>query len=330
MGLPTIGQIARTFNISTRTLRYYEQIGLIQPTKKDDCAYRVYDQNTIIRMQQIIVLRKLRIPLKQISTILRRKDTAAAIRTFRENLAEIEDEINALAMIKRVIQLLLERLQLQSDVLRLLDDERLLEVVNSLTAPKIKFKEDKTMEDLSKASEKLNRLTDKDVRIVYLPPATVAAYQCEGEEPERQAAKVIDRFVLSHNLTEIKPDLRHYGFNAPNPKDETGWHGYEMWVTIPADLPVPAPLVRKNFAGGMYAAHMIPMGAFEEWAWLSDWLGRSDRYEDNGSGNPDNMYGCLEETLNYVNRVGMNDAEGEKDLQLDLLMPVKEKANMSE
>ena len=85
----------------------------------------------------------------------------------------------------------LERLHLQSNVLRLLDDEGLLEIVDSLTTSKINFKEDKTMEDLSKASEKLNRLTDKDVRIVYLPPATVAAYQYEGEAPEWHVAKVI-------------------------------------------------------------------------------------------------------------------------------------------
>ena len=327
MELQTISQMSKMFNISTRTLRYYEQIGLIQPIKKEDFAYRIYDKNTIIRLQQIIVLRKLRIPLKQISDIMRSEDTALAIITFQQNLAEIQDEINALSTIKSVIQLLLERLHLQSNVLRLLDDESLLEIVDSLTTSKINFKEDKTMEDLSKASEKLNRLTDKDVRIVYLPPATVAAYQYEGEAPEWHVAKVIDQFVLSHNLTKIKPDLRHYGFNAPNPKDETGHHGYEMWVTIPEDMQVPAPLVKKHFTGGVYAAHMIPIGAFDEWALLSGWLDRSDRYEYNGNGSPDNMFDSLEEALNYVNRASMHDAEGEKDLQLDLLIPIKEKSN---
>jgi len=39
-----------------------------------------------------------------------------------------------------------------------------------------------------------------------------------------------------------------------------------MWVTIPEEMDVPEPIVKKRFEGGLYAAHMIPFGAFEEWA----------------------------------------------------------------
>ncbi len=35
-------------NISTRTLRYYEQIGLIESVKKEDYAYRTYDEAAVI------------------------------------------------------------------------------------------------------------------------------------------------------------------------------------------------------------------------------------------------------------------------------------------
>ena len=67
MKLTTISEISRKMNISTRTLRYYEQIGLIESVKKEDYAYRTYDQTTVMRLQQIVVLRKLRIPLKPVS-----------------------------------------------------------------------------------------------------------------------------------------------------------------------------------------------------------------------------------------------------------------------
>jgi transcriptional regulator, merR family len=43
------------------------------------------------------------------------------------------------------------------------------------------FKEKKTMEELNQASETLNKLSDKDVRIVYLPPATVGAFTPSAE-----------------------------------------------------------------------------------------------------------------------------------------------------
>jgi|GEM_PF-5746023 len=39
MNLTTIDGISRALNLSTRILRYYEQMGLIESIKKDDCAY---------------------------------------------------------------------------------------------------------------------------------------------------------------------------------------------------------------------------------------------------------------------------------------------------
>jgi hypothetical protein len=168
-------------------------------------------------------------------------------------------------------------------------------------------------------------LTDRDVRIVYLPPACVAAYQYVGDEPEAHVNQVVDRFVRDSRLVEIKPDLRHFGFNAPNPVDDTGFHGYEMWVTIPEDMEVPEPLVKKRFEGGLYAAHMIPFGAFEEWGWLCEWVKNSGKYQGNGGGKGHEcMWGLLEEHLNYINHVHLENTEPD-DLQLDLLHPIKEK-----
>ena len=84
------------------------------------------------------------------------------------------------------------------------------------------------MDELRQANETLDRLTERDVRVVYLPPSAVAAYRYVGDEPETRVNRVIDGFVRESNLDRIKPDLRHFGFNAPNPVDETGFHGYEM------------------------------------------------------------------------------------------------------
>ena len=324
MELQTIGQVSKLFNISARTLRYYEQIGLITPAKNNDNAYRIYNEDSIIRLRQIIVLRKLRVPLKQIAEILKNYDARIAIEAFESNLSEIDSEITALSTIRGVIASFIERLNLNNEKLTLLDDENLLEIVDSLTISKINFKEERAMEKLDKAEKKLSKLTDKDVRIVYLPPSDVAAYQFEGDEPEMHVNQVMDTFVRQSNLTAIKPDLRHFGFNAPNPVDESNHHGYEMWVTIPDDFEIPSPLVKKRFNGGLYAAHMIPFGAFEEWGWLMEWVQNNEKYEFNGDWNNANQWGCLEEHLNYVNRVHLTDSEAD-GMQLDLLVPIKER-----
>ena len=182
------------------------------------------------------------------------------------------------------------------------------------------------LNDLNNANEKLNKLTDKDVRIVYLPPATVAASHYIGEAPEHRAAAVIDKFVLESNLPAIKPDMREYGFNHPNPGciEGSDLRGYEFWVTIPDDMDVPGPLAKKQFPGRLYAAHMIPMGAFEEWDWLCEWAINNEKYEPVWT-TPEVMGGCLEEHLNYRNNVS-RFVDGRYDnIQLDLLIPIREK-----
>lgn len=89
MELKTISEVSKTFSISTRTLRYYEQIGLIKSSKKEGYAYRVYDENSISSLQQIILLRKLRISLKQIKDILENHELVKAIEIFEENVREL-------------------------------------------------------------------------------------------------------------------------------------------------------------------------------------------------------------------------------------------------
>lgn len=95
MELQTIRQVSRDYGISARMLRYYEQAGLIQSHRKKDYAYRVYDENAVSRLRQIIVLRKLRVPVKHIVSILNNSDAAEAVELFRQNISQIDNEITA-------------------------------------------------------------------------------------------------------------------------------------------------------------------------------------------------------------------------------------------
>jgi len=212
-------------------------------------------------------------------------------------------------------------------------------VVNAVKQGKVKYEDggkrteltpeqiDALLNNLAQANKTLDKLTDKDVRIVYLPPATVASSHYIGDEPEHNSAMIMDKFVRESKLYEIKPDMRQYGFNHPNPgMREDGKYGYEFWVTIPDDMEVPESLTKKKFAGGLYAAHMIPIGAFEEWNWLAEWANNNDKYAPVYS-SAEVMGGCLEEHLNYRNNV-TKFADGKSsyhEVQLDLLIPVKEK-----
>lgn len=319
--LQTITQVTKTFGVSTRTLRYYEAIGLIVSSRISGYSYRAYDCVARIRIRQILFLKKLRIPLKQIEELLEGEDVRRAIAIVEENIRRIDEERQALATVHGVLARL--RTLLMAVPAGALTDESLAALVAPLSLQD-EIREESDMSELNRASERLERLSDRDVRIVYLPSAPVAAYQYEGEEPEWHVSRVVDAFVRETKLPRIKPDVRHYGFNAPDPAGETNAHGYEMWVTIPSDMAVPAPLSKKAFAGGLYAARMIPFGAFEEWEKLFQWVMRSDKYEYRAAGDGSNMFGCLEEHLNYVNHYMLDNPEPE-GMQLDLLIPVKEK-----
>ena len=326
MELQTISQVSKRFGVSTRTLRYYEQIGLLQSSKLDGYAYRTYDRGAILRLQQIIVLRKLRIPLRQIAEILANHDVMLLLEVFQQSIAEVEEEMNALSSLRAILRHFASRLAMETGVkadLSLLESEEFVKLVTTLSPSKTPLKEEQNMEELNQASQTLSKLQDRDVRILYLPPATVAAAHFIGDDPEDVVGEMLSEFARKSNLAQIKPDARCFGFNHPSECPDHIHHGYEIWITIPDDMEVPAPLEKKRMPGGLYAAHYIKMGDFHEWDWLMDWVFASSQYEeahiDDGG---ECMCGLLEEHLNWLQDYTHGWPENSPS-QLDLLYPIR-------
>lgn len=65
-----VNELAVLANISTRTLRYYDQIGLLTPERADSNGYRIYGQVQIDRLQEILFYRELGFPLEEIKQFL--------------------------------------------------------------------------------------------------------------------------------------------------------------------------------------------------------------------------------------------------------------------
>lgn len=339
MKLQTISQVSRNYGISARMLRYYEQVGLIQSLRKDNYAFRVYDENTLHRLQQIIILRKLRVPVKHIISILNNHDAAKAVEIFKENISRIDGEITTLSTVRSILMRFVEEINEKTDVhLKLLTDDALFSAIGSLSFSDNQIRdtrENLTMEDLDKAHEDLMRLEDKDVRIVYLPPMTVAASFAVGEDCVDKASAIVNRFIKESGLLKMKPDARGFDFNFFVEGEIAGEkiHGHEAWVSVPQDMEIPEPLIRRTFLGGLYAAHVLREWDFQDWQRLKEWVESSDKY-DSDWGSPrwepaETGYGYgLEETLNLYNFIEKHNAEMSY-LQLDLLFPIKEKEHNS-
>ena len=93
-----INEAARLAGVSERTLRYYDRIGLLRPSAMTDSGYRLYDEDALQRLQQILFFRELGFPLAQIREIMDSPgyDRDEALRRHRALLIAERDRLNGL------------------------------------------------------------------------------------------------------------------------------------------------------------------------------------------------------------------------------------------
>lgn len=72
--MKTVSQVAKLTGISIRTLQYYDEIGLLKPSELTSSGYRLYDDETLQTLQQILFFKELGFQLKEIKEILEKPD----------------------------------------------------------------------------------------------------------------------------------------------------------------------------------------------------------------------------------------------------------------
>ncbi len=66
----TINKLSKLANVSTRTLRYYDEINLLKPLKVNESGYRIYGEREIDLLQQILFFKEFGIPLSTIKDVI--------------------------------------------------------------------------------------------------------------------------------------------------------------------------------------------------------------------------------------------------------------------
>jgi len=66
----TVGELAKLTGITVRTLHHYDEIGLVQPSDRSRAGYRLYGDNDVLRLQQVLVYKELGMPLDEIAAVL--------------------------------------------------------------------------------------------------------------------------------------------------------------------------------------------------------------------------------------------------------------------
>lgn len=98
-----IKDMSSKYDISARTLRYYEDMGLITSTRSDDYAYRLYDDTTVQRLEQILILRKLNISIKDIQRILNTSGSEVVLEVLGKKVVAIDEEVSLLHELKEIV-----------------------------------------------------------------------------------------------------------------------------------------------------------------------------------------------------------------------------------
>ncbi|HEY2506044.1 MAG TPA: MerR family transcriptional regulator [Streptosporangiaceae bacterium] len=65
-----VGALSQSTGLSVRTLRYYDEIGLLWPSGRSDAGHRLYDGADVARLYRICLLRRLGFPLDRIAAVL--------------------------------------------------------------------------------------------------------------------------------------------------------------------------------------------------------------------------------------------------------------------
>ncbi|WP_309122843.1 MerR family transcriptional regulator [Paenibacillus sp.] len=84
----TVQKLGRLAGVSPRTLRFYDEIGLLKPARTNSSGYRIYGSEEVDRLQQILFYRELGLDLDRIKRIMTSPsfDGSEALRTHREQL----------------------------------------------------------------------------------------------------------------------------------------------------------------------------------------------------------------------------------------------------
>jgi DNA-binding transcriptional MerR regulator len=242
MNLVKITDLAFQLGISSRSLRFYEQAGLIKSVRPEFEKYRYYDEENTERLKQILVLRKMQIPIKDILRIYESEDMSVVVRTFVERIRAIDEEVGSLTELKRVtaefLQAILENGISKISALPILYEkmEKQYEIIERSTV--VNYNE------LLELSERLTKPVEPC--IIQLPAMRVLTSRLKSE-PKKSDLGGFWRWVQSHGVPPGEPGA-HEQFEYQSEAGDVAI------LRIQDDYANDSPYLDYYFSGGLFAS----------------------------------------------------------------------------
>ncbi|MHB1485558.1 MAG: MerR family transcriptional regulator [Saccharofermentanales bacterium] len=188
--LTKIRDVATKYDISARTLRYYEDMGLIKSIRSDDYSYRMYDEAAIGRLEQILILRKLNISIKDIQRIFNTAGSEVVLEVLGKKIDSIDEEVSLLYELKEIVLDFIRQIE-QADFGKESDVKLLYEKAKEIETQIVNVDYNGNpsgVNRLFEIADKIDESKTPDVRIVRLPKCKVAT----SGEPDSTYTRVWD------------------------------------------------------------------------------------------------------------------------------------------
>lgn len=220
-----IGELAARTGLSVRTLHYYDEIGLLSPSRRSEAGYRLYVAEDVARLQRIKSLRQLGFALKEIRKVLGNPELSPE-GILRAHMARLEEEIESRRKVHERLASILARLESAEEV----SAEEFIETIEVIAmSEKIeKYYTPEQPEWLARRREEVGEERIKEVEAEW--PRLMEEVRVEmekGTPPEDPKARELARrwMGLVNEFTGGNPGIERSLGNLWN--EETEVHGIE-------------------------------------------------------------------------------------------------------
>jgi DNA-binding transcriptional MerR regulator len=183
-----VGELAARTGLTVRTLHHYDEIGLLRPARRTAAGHRLYGEEQVLRLQQIVALRGLGFSLEEASRMLERRDLPPQ-RVLRLHLEQLREQLAERQRLCDRLEAVVSRLESHKDV----SVEEILKTIEAMTM----FDKYFTPEQMEKLDDRRKVVTEERIREVEAEwPVLIAEVRAEmdkGTDPESDRVQELAR-----------------------------------------------------------------------------------------------------------------------------------------
>jgi DNA-binding transcriptional MerR regulator len=221
-------EFAELTGVTVRALHHYDRLGLLKPSGRTGAGYRLYGERDFVRLQQIVTLKFIGLPLKQIKNILDRDsfDLSRALQLQREILQEKRRQVEmAIHAIERAESRIASGAEPDWETVRHIIE--VIEMQNNWDWVKKYYTEEQLQELSARATPEVLEKGQRDWAVLL---KDVEAAMSEGVDPASERARelasrwseLIERFTggnpaIAESLSNLYKDQANWPAHAEKP-----------------------------------------------------------------------------------------------------------------